>query len=128
MKEIEYRAKVLNTKKWIYRQPFHIRGTWYMYNSLWDMVPIDHKTIGQYTGSRDMIGSKIYEYDVLNIKGSKRRYVVQWNDEESAFTVAYKYANNEPGEMVISDFRALFKVYEIIGNKFDNPELLEGAK
>jgi uncharacterized phage protein (TIGR01671 family) len=112
-REIKFRAKVLNSNNWIYRQPFHIRGTWYMYNSLWDMVPIEHKTIGQYTGLKDCDGQELYEGDICELRTGYGMYgtkgVVGFEKGEFYFT------NLDEG---------LFGEFKIIGNIYENPELL----
>ncbi|WP_176467150.1 YopX family protein [Terribacillus saccharophilus] len=86
---------------------------------------LEHLQYMQYTSLKDKNGKEIYEGDVLKVEGSKRRYVVRWNNEESAFTVTYKYANDDPAEWVISEFREVLKTFEVIGNIYENPELLQ---
>jgi len=121
MREIKFRAKVLNTDRWIYRQPFHVRGTWYMYNSLWGKVLIEHRTIGQYTSSKDKNGKEIYEGDILKLD------LTDWcGVEKDIFAVT---SDNFHGDMcylasIVSNSKN--DNIEIIGNIFENPELLEG--
>jgi uncharacterized phage protein (TIGR01671 family) len=119
--EVKYRAKVLNSKSWIYRQPFHIRGTWYMYNSLWDKVPINYKTLGQFTELKDKNGREIYSGDISKREifafGEIRTFVGEvkmyegcwWIDSGTAAVLLW----NEMQEL------------EVIGNIYDNPELVQ---
>ncbi|MED3575795.1 YopX family protein [Cytobacillus praedii] len=86
---------------------------------------IDDLKIMQYTGLKDKNGKEIYEGDILKVEGSKRRYVVQWNEEELAFTVYYRYANDDPAEWILSEFRVVLKTFEVIGNIYENPELIK---
>ena len=122
-REIKFRAKVLNSNNWIYRQPFHIRGTWYMYNSLWDKVKIDYKTLGQYTGLKDKNGKEIYEGDILEAEHKlktqkfKRRYQVIFNEK------GYWDAISLDGKPVRLCY-AGFDKCEAIGNIYESPELL----
>ncbi|MEB6549109.1 YopX family protein [Heyndrickxia sporothermodurans] len=126
-RNIKFRAKVLNSSNWIYRQPFHVRGTWYMYNSLWDMVPIDYKTLGQYTGLKDKNGKEIYEGDVLlfnndypNAQKMDWKCVVKYR--KGSFVCEY------PKDGVYNHFDSwnVPKVtWEVIGNIYENPSLLE---
>ena len=77
---------------------------------------IDINTLCQYTGLTDKNGNKIWENDVVKgIYGTyEGRYIIVWWNDEAKFS-----------------FPTIAKVdtskYEVIGNIFDNPELLGGA-
>lgn len=77
-----------------------------------------------FIGTFDKNGVKIHERDILKVEGSKRRYVVGWDDEELAYVVCFTYANGEPSRWIFSEFRSINKTFEIIGNTCENPELV----
>jgi uncharacterized phage protein (TIGR01671 family) len=81
--------------------------------------PVDPETIGQYTGMKDKNGTRIFEGDILNYPNSIN-YVVQWNNSQAKYCV--RGINDEDYDEL---YNLIESYTEIIGNIYDNPELLE---
>ncbi|MBQ7014304.1 MAG: hypothetical protein IJN11_10395 [Oscillospiraceae bacterium] len=80
-------------------------------------IPVDPKTIGQYTGLTDKNGKKIFEGDIIT--DGYGTAVVKYNESKAAFYVEAVIGGEYLGEEWDADIK-------IIGNIHDNPELLKG--
>ena len=82
-------------------------------------------TIGQYTGEHDDNGVEIYEGDIVLCKDyNEDEYTSTIRYNDGAFTVDvsnYDYDQTAIGWAIESDIESI----KVIGNKYDNPELLE---
>lgn len=144
-----YKAKRLDNGEWV--QGYYVKGlnmydkeaylifepTTIFYSSGetdgWSEV--DPSTICQCTGLKDKNGKLIWENDILH---NGNYFVVKWNESCSRFDIVLNKFHNIPigkWEPMIcdwktNDFKEYRKVvdYEVIGNVFDNPELLESEK
>jgi len=131
MREIEFRAKVLDGRDWVFGD---LRNTWYLFNgercyyrqnAFLQLEGIIPETVGQYTGLKDKDGIKIFEGDIVRILSSDDfKYEVVYSLSVASFIGRCKYK---------SDFEYLQngiganQILKVIGNVHDNPELL-GAK
>lgn len=115
----------------------HLNGTWvhgylsdknYIYDkSLEGEFLVDENTICQYTGLTDKNGKKIFEGDILRHADETILKTV-WNDRKYGFA-----AQCVKGSVLLKDCKwGLWEFesdeVEVIGNVFDNPELLKGEK
>ena len=85
-------------------------------------VEIGNAIIMQSTGLKDKNGQEIFERDIVDYKG--RKAVVKWHGSYASFI--YRFVD-ELQERV-SEWHPLFLAYyhfEIIGNIYENKELLE---
>ena len=82
---------------------------------------VDPNTICQYTGLTDKNGNKIWENDVVEYRDcTNEKYVVAWEASKAMF-------EHQQYSCSIMNFDELSGMeVEVIGNIFDNPELLEG--
>ena len=78
------------------------------------------ETVGQYTGLTDKNGTKIFEGDILTIENEGVYAAIKYNESNAAF-----YVEDEDHEDYLGEAWGTDVV--IIGNIFDNPELLKGG-
>lgn len=84
---------------------------------------VEEDTIGQYTGLKDSIGKEIFEGDIIRAyrynpyTGEKKAYYydVQWDNDIDTDTW---------GEPLVTGYEFSGADIEVVGNIFDNPELL----
>lgn len=126
MREIQFRGKRKDNGEWVEgADVMHktVRGELCLANIGEDWVSVDPLTFGQYTGLTDKNGSKIFEGDIVNCvyDGDLRTYIVVWDKDELDF----KATNGEEQYRNNFQYLSCCDEIEIIGNIYDNPELLE---
>jgi uncharacterized phage protein (TIGR01671 family) len=96
-------------------------------DQMWERVVITHKvdpdTICQYTGLKDKFGNRIFEGDIVSTIDDgveNPNYVVIFDSEELDFKATNGKENYYTNYVYISCCEEI----KIIGNIFDNPELL----
>lgn len=134
MREILFRGKEITTAKWVYGGYYgdskrawirSVVSTEYGREIL--QHEVDPSTVGQYAGLTDKNGKRIFEGDILErrILPTKRiaiRFRIAWVPVKACLS-----AIDIEGRSVtfISDYINSGYEIEIIGNVYDNPELLE---
>lgn len=128
MREIKFRGKDILHKKWQYgslAKDEPQKAYYIIDNDYGRGIDVDESTIGQYTGLKDINGKEIYEGDIVAEKGhyvNSDRLVyqkIQWKENYSCW-LRGEYQRLTPKNI---------KTYqiEVVGNIYDNPELLKEA-
>ena len=109
-----------------------------LFATMW--YKVEKETLGQYTGLKDKNGKEIYEGDIITgtdypfIDEGKQNYVgiVVFYDNTASFGYEYQCVRKDKRGIsngINNEFEAnenLICAYlEVIGNIYDNPELLE---
>ena len=88
------------------------------YNSP-DNYEVDPATVGQYTGLTDKTGKKIFEGDIIKSHRGPA-FLVEYVDDISCFVARAR----ENTIWTPSLNKGTMQGYEVVGNHWDNPELL----
>lgn len=139
-REILFRGKRTDNGEWTQGYLFRIWEKayicWGTVNDIPDMKEVDPETVCQYTGLIDKNGRKIFEGDICKthyanakingfvetiVFNSGRFYAFQGRDGCKSWAALY---DGVPHLSI--DKSVYMDEIEVIGNIFDNPELLEG--
>ena len=139
MREIKFRGKRLDNGEWVYgwyscvtkdgwlnpiQNGNYITTSKELKNGeiiLTGMCEVILETVGQYTGLKDKDGVMIFDGDILSCGDGLVPTEIKWNDESHAY-----YAFN----LKRKEYHRLDKYFnkfirKVIGNRWDNPELVE---
>ena len=130
----KFRGQKIDTKEWIYgsfiqmnsneHQCFIFPENTPLCIELTDFytIPVLKETVGQYAGQHDRNGKEIYEGDLVIVEQEDESELIEikWYDDASRFVLA------------ASTYTCDFDNYsgedcEVIGNIYENPELLKGG-
>ena len=94
-------------------------------------VNVNPDTVGQYTGLKDKNGTKIFDGDIVLVPYIDPIFKCTWNDTSPCERATVKHCNGmfyveyiESGDKFT--LSAMDGYMKIIGNIYDNPELLGG--
>ena len=146
MRTIKFRGQRIDNGEWVYgflyqlplptgvgcmilttdntHEDNSIEPEYHLAFTLWvDLFPVKPETVGQYTEQKDKNSREIYDGDILrNIDGLKK-VGNEWIDNVHIIPVEFKEASFN-----ISSLSKVIKATEVIGNIYDNPELLNKNK
>lgn len=137
MREILFRGKDSITKRWVYgalvqqqdgllkEKAFIISYSNYQFGDFSEAVmhEVDPETVGQYTGFVDKKGKKIFEGDIVSIYNSKAfLFAVEWNNQ-----YVLKCTTNGVSDNILNVIESPEDV-EVVGNIYDNPELIKDGE
>ena len=120
MRDILFRGKRVDNGEWtegyFFKSWDKVFLLWGMTGDSPNMEEVKPETVGQYTGLKDKNEKKIFEGDIL-LKGFEK-VLVKWNANQCRWGI---YSNNYE----ICGFNESTQGYfEVIGNKWDNSELI----
>lgn len=121
MREILFRGKDVNSNEWRIGYFYTaVQGCVAIIGDGVDGYQVKPETVGQYTESKDKNGNKIFEGDIVQNVTNGKTAVVQWFSEHNAFMLWCKSKNQ-----VYWLYDNNFSNIEVIGNIYDDPELLK---
>lgn len=128
MREILFRGKRMDNGEWVEGYYAPIGKYHYILTGRLELVPylgfehflVNPDTVGQFTGLTDKNGVKIFEGDIVRYGDTIHRVVFEQRNGTAYFGLVYAACETLP----FGHYQDL-KQIEVIGNIYDNPELLE---
>ncbi len=134
MREILFRGKQILGNKWVeglFVEKFDSNATHtaaiapkYPFENSMRLELISSDSLCQFTGCYDKLGKKIFEWDIVRclLRVSRNHFIqingyIEYNEKTASFLAYF----GEDMVLQLSDSDR----FEVIGNRFDNPELME---
>ena len=117
-----WRGKRIDDGEWVKGDMSRLvsKNRYYIEDNQEDWVcEVDSSTLGECTGLTDKNGTLIFEGDIIEHEFGEQIIVV-YDSEHASFGVYY-------GERFFYLYEFDLSSYEVVGNVYDNPELLKGA-
>lgn len=89
--------------------------------------PVIPETVGQYTGMKDKNGEKIFEGDIVKYSTTCEIFTVAWHGSFAEFVISELQKPNK-ATRGSKNMYLVNRYCEVIGNIYDNPELLKGEE
>lgn len=151
MRQIKFRGKRADNGEWVYGDLLQIAGSCLIYlggqtetgsdipawsnvavalmNS--DIAVVEPSSVGQFTGLYDNNEKEIYEGDIFTVNG-KYPKLIEYRQDHAGFCMAYFVDLDKeyiyPWQKIYPDWwENCYLKKEVIGNRYDNPELLTPA-
>ena len=139
MREIIFKGKSIETGQWVYGdllssktdnpliRVVEVESFGYDENGMEiiegksTLYKVDKDTVCMYTGAFDAKGAKIYEGDILQLMPNDKCMFVVYEPEE----YMYEVTNDSNTEYMSLDSCLAINTSVVVGNIFDNPELLD---
>jgi len=135
-REIKFRAKSIETEKWIYGTYLELgAGLHYIIPLLryhpisesdYEKYQVDPETIGQFvelavfSSLKDKKGKEIFEGDIVELDGEQGMvFIIIWSDENLGFMLEDTHLPNYTKSYENEEL-------EVIGNIYDNQDLVGG--
>ena len=126
-RKIKFKAKCKDNGEWVYGSYIanYNEQDWIVQDG--DFFAVDSDTVGQFTGFHDKYGKEIYEGDILSYVFTQVKYLVCYSYIECS--LRFNPCGNVDMDSIIHNSWIGVNIYgKVIGNKYDNPELLKGGE
>lgn len=139
-REILFRGKRVDNGEWIYGDlltPTDIMDVWEISENtgMGDRYEIDPETVGQFTGLTDKNGTKIFEGDIVCTRYSDGKICCSGDVQFCYGVYGAEWIEQKKNKGMVGGWGQLHNLrrfdddiinnIEVIGNIYDNPELLE---
>lgn len=142
MREILFRGKTIDNPRWV--EGYFAEADLYLNGNIVrhpvivdkddDMKEINPETLCEFTGLYDSKGNKVFEGDILSfaydVLGGEWKGRIVFGNPHSRYTWGWEIVPITPTDFNIDillwfDMEETGAICEVIGNIYDNPELLE---
>lgn len=126
-KDYLFRAKRASDKVWVFGDLLRYDEKVCIHNALEGIYyEVDENTIGEHIGFADYNSNLIFEGDIVHFYGDRKlEYVIEYSVRAAAYVARLIGAKNDDPRMWSHLIAWPYMKAEVIGNIYDNPELIE---